>query len=248
VRIALWVRSASGTADRVGRPRSQVSATTERVVDLLRDAGATVDVFSPECRALDLGSLRKDKVVHTPPLIAAGVPTPDAWANGSLAALGEVADGRPLLVKPPAGSMAWGIERVVSRAALQGECGRRLRRALIDALSGPTALLAQTEAPSDGEEVKVYGVGDWVAATARPFPARSAAQNRGRSFKLTDEMCRAALTCGAALGLELYGADIVRRGDEFHVVDVNAYPSYQGVDEAPRRVAAYLIARAKGAG
>jgi glutathione synthase/RimK-type ligase-like ATP-grasp enzyme len=62
-----------------------------------------------------------------------------------------------------------------------------------------------------------------------------------------DAVREATLACGAALGLELYGVDVMRAGDQFWVVDVNAFPSYKGIEEAPRRIADHLLRRARGA-
>ena len=54
----------------------------------------------------------------------------------------------------------------------------------------------------------------------------------------------AALACGRALGLELYGVDFLEAGDKFFAVDVNALPGYKGAPEAPRALVDYLYRRA----
>ena len=46
----------------------------------------------------------------------------------------------------------------------------------------------------------------------------------------------------AALGLDVYGVDFLVAGDEFFAVDVNAFPGYKGVPQAPAAIADYLLA------
>jgi ribosomal protein S6--L-glutamate ligase len=107
----------------------------------------------------------------------------------------------------------------------------------------PRPMLLQEEVPSDGLDLKLYVVGDWVAAIRRPFPARTEAEKRGQPAEVPTAIREAALACGSVLGLELYGVDVMTSGSSFWVVDVNAFPSYRGVDEGPERVAGYLLAR-----
>jgi ribosomal protein S6--L-glutamate ligase len=91
----------------------------------------------------------------------------------------------------------------------------------------------------------VYVIGQRLWAITRPFPARSLQDKIGTPAVLSPEVRRAALACGRVLGLELYGVDVLRAGERFCVVDVNAFPGYKGVAEAPRQLAAYLLARAR---
>jgi ribosomal protein S6--L-glutamate ligase len=108
-------------------------------------------------------------------------------------------------------------------------------------------VFAQREVPSAGRDLKVYVVGDQMWAITRPFPARTLADKLGAPARVPPGIREAAVACGRALGLELYGVDFLVAGDEFFAVDVNAFPGYKGVPDAPRAVAEHLHGRLNGA-
>jgi ribosomal protein S6--L-glutamate ligase len=189
--------------------------------------------------------LAKDKLLHSALLARAGVPVPRAWACACGPALGRLLgglNGARLLAKPPGGSMARGIRRLAAASELAGEDGPALIAAMAGRGGPPRPLLLQEEVPSDGLDLKLYVVGDWVAAIRRPFPARTEAEKRGRPAEVPSAIRRAALACGGALGLDLYGVDVLTSEAGFRVVDVNAFPSYRGIADGPRRVADFLLA------
>jgi ribosomal protein S6--L-glutamate ligase len=191
----------------------------------------------------------KNKVLHSVLLARTGVPLPPSWAAASMDALAALVprDDGAVLVKPPAGSMAANIHRLTAADELDGTAGEVVRRQVVDERGFLRPVLVQRELATDGGELKVYAVGDWVAATARPPEVQTAAETYGRPTSVPDAVREATLACGAALGLELYGVDVMRAGDQFWVVDVNAFPSYKGIEEAPRRIADHLLRRARGA-
>jgi ribosomal protein S6--L-glutamate ligase len=273
VRIAVFVRPKPGSIE------PQVSATTQQIVQHLRDQGADVELIVPEARAWDLARtkpahdlyvlksktrvtlrvagalaangarcinsdessrLAKDKVLHTALLAKAGVPLPRSWVVASRAGLEELLarkECKAFLAKPPNGSMAKGICRLLGVDDLAGAEAR----AAIAAVEEQRPLLVMEEVPSDGLDLKIYVVGDWVTAIRRPFPARTPEEKRGEPAEVPAPVSEAALACGRALGLELYGVDVLTHGGCFWVVDVNAFPSYKGIEDAPRRVAEYLL-------
>jgi ribosomal protein S6--L-glutamate ligase len=196
--------------------------------------------------------LVKDKIAHTPLLARAGVPQPDSWTVASKAALKELLEQNPMecLVKPPAGSMAQGIFSLSSAADLEKDEQQDLVEGFVDTYGQPAPLLVQRKVPNNGMDLKVYVVGDWVAAIERPFPAKTEEEKRGTPAEVPDAVRDAALTCGRALGLELYGVDFLFDPDDrshFWVVDVNAFPSYKGIDGAVEQVVDYLSRRAQAA-
>ncbi len=193
--------------------------------------------------------LVKNKIVHTPLLAAAGLPQPDSWVTASHAALRDLLERTPMhcLVKPPAGSMAKGIHTLESAADLDKEEHAALRDAFVDTFGQPNPLLVQRQVPADGKDLKVYAVGVWLAAITRPFPAKTEEEKRGEPAELRPALRDAALACGRALGLELYGVDFLQHDDQFWIVDVNAFPSYKGIDGATERIATYLLERARRA-
>jgi ribosomal protein S6--L-glutamate ligase len=86
----------------------------------------------------------------------------------------------------------------------------------------------------------VYVVGTQTWAISRRFPARTLEEKFGAPAAISATIRDVALAAGAALGLELYGVDFLVAGEHFWVVDVNAFPGYKGVLEAPAAVARYL--------
>jgi ribosomal protein S6--L-glutamate ligase len=108
----------------------------------------------------------------------------------------------------------------------------------------PLPLFIQREVPSGGKDLKVYAVGGELWAIAKPFPARTARDKIGTPVPLPPDIRAAALVCGQALGLELYGVDFLVGRSRFFAVDVNPFPGYKGAAEAPRYLADYLYERA----
>jgi glutathione synthase/RimK-type ligase-like ATP-grasp enzyme len=51
----------------------------------------------------------------------------------------------------------------------------------------------------------------------------------------------ATLECQKILGLELLSIDFVLTADKYYIVDVNDFPSFDQVEEAPKWIADYLI-------
>jgi ribosomal protein S6--L-glutamate ligase len=219
------------------RPRRDLYVLKSKTPLALGLASALAAAGAPMVNTVESTRLAKDKIAHTPLLAAAGVPVPPSWAVGSCAALRELLTetaGRTVWLKPPAGSMAAGIRRV---------CGPEEVR---DEDEGPDPLLAQGEFASDGQDdLKIYVAGEWTSAVRRPPPGTAADLSKlAEPVDLPSAIRDAALACGRALGLELYGVDVLTNGDDFTVVDVNAYPGYGGLPEAPARIAAYLHHRA----
>jgi ribosomal protein S6--L-glutamate ligase len=220
------------------RPRHDLYLTKSKTTLALGLASGLEAAGARVVNTVESTRLAKDKIAHTPRLAAAGVPLPPSWAVGSRAAVAELldgTDGATLWLKPPAGSMAAGIRRVC-RVEEVGEI--------------EDALLAQGEfVATGGNDLKVYVAGDWVGAVRRPPPGsteRAEVAEQARPVELPAAVREAALACGRALGLELYGVDVLTDGDRFVVVDVNAYPGYAGLPDAPGQIAAYLHRRAAG--
>ncbi len=63
---------------------------------------------------------------------------------------------------------------------------------------------------------------------------------------VTDEIRDIAIRCGEALGLGLYGMDVIESPDGPVVVDVNYFPGYKGVPGAAAHIADYIEGYAEG--
>ena len=174
----------------------------------------------------------RDKPHASQVLSAAGIPTPGTYLVDSPAALRRVPGERyPLLLKPHAGDNARGI-------VLVGSAGE-----LDDLDWGDSMVLAQEYVESGAQDLKVYAVGDQVWAVRRPsplsLPGRTVPQGVERVV-VTDELRRIAQACRRAFSLDLFGIDVLETRAGPLVVDVNEFPNYTGVDEAPAAVADHV--------
>jgi ribosomal protein S6--L-glutamate ligase len=227
------------------RPEHDLYVLKSKTSLSLSLAGALEAAGARTVNTVAASRLAKDKLLHSALLARAGLPLPRAWACASMPPLrAHLAGGAaPLLAKPPGESMARGIRRLGAPSDLEGEAGRELAEAMASRSGAPRPLLLHELVPSDGLDLKLYVVGDWVGAIRRPFPARTESEKRGQPAEVPPAIRAAALACGQTLGLELYGVDVLTAAGRFWVVDVNAFPSYRGAEAGPRRVADYLLAR-----
>jgi ribosomal protein S6--L-glutamate ligase len=180
-------------------------------------------------------ALTQNKFIASRILRAAGVPTPDTWAMTDPALLEPEVARRPLLVKPYMGHRGAGIRIVHDAAELHAA-----------AAAGDYPMIVQEYIPGPGEDLKVYVVGEQVFAVAKPFSETSFAV-AGRPVPVEPEVRDAALRTGAALGLGLFGLDIIESDDGPFVVDVNYFPGYKGVEDAGAMIADYIDSYAQGA-
>jgi ribosomal protein S6--L-glutamate ligase len=181
----------------------------------------------PSCAAV------QNKIIAARRLRAAGVPVPRTWVTGDPALLRSIARESPIVVKPYLGHRGIGVHVIRTPADFN-----RL----------PTSaglMVAQEYVESDGEDVKVYVVGDEVFAVRKPFSPESFTL-AGRPCAVDAGLCDIAQRVGRALGLGLYGLDVIDGADGPVVVDVNYFPGYKGVPDAAARIASYIERYARG--
>jgi ribosomal protein S6--L-glutamate ligase len=167
----------------------------------------------------------KARAVQT--LAERGIPMPRTLLGESPAALKRLsATDFPLLLKPHLGDNASGI--VLVRHPLE-----------LDDLAWPDGLVVAQEFVDSGSvDLKLYGVGDHLWAVRRPSPLAGAhAEQPAELADLTPELARIARACRDAFQLELYGVDVLDSPRGPLVVDVNEFPNYTGVAEAPLAIA-----------
>lgn len=198
------------------------------VAGALHARGAHVLNPYPSC------ATTQNKIIATRRLKAAGVPVPRTWVTGELERLRPVAVRTPLIVKPYLGHRGVGIHVIRKPADLdriaQGES---------------PAVVVQEYVEGDGEDVKLYVVGDEVFGVRKPFSPESFTVP-GRPCEVTSELREIAHRAGWALGLGLYGLDIVEGPKGPVVVDVNYFPGYKGVPGAAASIASYIERYAHG--
>lgn len=176
----------------------------------------------------------RDKIATTRALEAAGVPVPETYVESRALALAPLLADGPLIVKPFRGSQGEGIRVVHDVEAL----------AQVD--TGPDPVLAQRYLPPDGRDLKIYRIGAEVFCVERPWPPRTFADKLGRSRPVPEEIRAIALACGTALGIDLYGVDVILHGGRPLVVDLSSFPGFKGVPDAGRRLGDHVYATAAG--
>jgi ribosomal protein S6--L-glutamate ligase len=175
----------------------------------------------------------QNKIVASRMLSAAGVAAPSCWVTADLARLPAVARERPLVIKPYLGRRGIGVRVVPS--------SRELRKFPVP----ERPVLVQEYVEGTGYDLKLYVVMDEVFATRRPTLG-DAARPVGEPCPVSPELAELARRCGRALGLGLYGVDVIESPTGPQVVDVNAFPSYRDIQGVAPLVASYIEAYAAG--
>lgn len=172
-------------------------------------------------------------------LAAGSIPTPRTFF-GSVEALAKqiTVDCYPVILKPIFGDNCRGLVVVGSPEEMTD-------------LEWPEQVaLAQSYLPTDGYDVKLYGIGDqvWAVRKPSPFNKRSATDSAGSKaglLPLTPKLEELGRRCGKIFGLELYGVDCIETDNGPLVIEINDFPNYTGVPEADERLADYVIRRAE---
>jgi ribosomal protein S6--L-glutamate ligase len=169
-------------------------------------------------------------------LAGLGIPTPPTFLAEGLRGLEAIPDECfPLILKPHLGDNAVGI--VVARD----------RSELHELAWDDGMVLAQRFVDTGGVDTKVYVAGERVWAVRRPSPlclrGAPGRSPQARSVRPGAELERLARRCAEPFGLELYGIDVLESADGPLVVDVNDFPNYTGVPEAPEAIGRMALAR-----
>jgi glutathione synthase/RimK-type ligase-like ATP-grasp enzyme len=175
----------------------------------------------------------QNKIVTSRLLRAAGIPAPDTWVTGDPRMLRDTLEERPLILKPYLGHRGQGLHIVRSPDELD----------LVRGTDVP--MIAQEFIEGSGEDLKLYVVGDDVFGVRKRFSTDSFTR-AGRACAVDPEVRRIALRCGEALGLGLYGMDLIEHDGRVWVVDVNTFPGYKGVPRVASRIADYIEGVASG--
>ena len=181
----------------------------------LADAGARV------LNSLDATLLATDKARALARVAAHGVPVPSTVVVGDRRALAVALRAGPRIVKPVRGAHGSGVQLLD-----QGQQA--------DAGDGPW--LVQEPVGDGGRDLKVYGVGDRCAVRAMRFTPGVVDAPR-EAVTPPDGLQDLARTAAGACGLTCWGADFLLGPDGPVLVDLNAFPGYRSVDEAPQWIA-----------
>jgi ribosomal protein S6--L-glutamate ligase len=197
------------------------------IAGILHSHGARLLNPYPSCVVI------RDKIVASNILRTAGVPVPPSWVTQDLNLLLPIVEKWPLIIKPYRGFHGRDIRIIFTAKDL----------ANLTSLNEP--VLVQKYVEGNGEDLKVYVIGEDVFATRKPFHPDSFKQP-GQLCPISAEVRDIALRCGEIFGLGLYGLDIIEGSKGPVVVDVNYFPGYKGVPNASSLLADYIEKYALG--
>ncbi|MGH8874378.1 MAG: ATP-grasp domain-containing protein [Acidimicrobiia bacterium] len=251
----------------VRHPPTRVSPIMPEVARLLGEWGAKVEVIYPEEHVTSLGSVRvehdlyilksgtelalslagvlhtagavtlnpypvavmlRDKIVTTGKLQEAGVPVPDTFVTSRPEQLVPLLETGPLVIKPYRGSQGKGVHVVWDAEEIDQ----------LTASEGP--LFVQRYHEPEGRDRKIYCIGGQLFGVKRIWPPRTYEDKLGAPFTITPELRRITMAVGKALGMELFGLDVIMSHGRPYVVDASSFPGFKGVPDAPLRLADYL--------
>jgi len=237
----------------------------EKTFDLLRKRGIKVDLIVPERDLIDLSSLEvkhdlyilrpgvelglsiagilyrkgarilndyvactivQDKAQVSHDLLMHGVPTARSFISGHPAQVMKYLDSHPVIIKPHRGSYGYGVHVLDNQ-----DTDRH------GAYNG--VFVQQYKRPFD-DDLKVYVIGKQVMAIRRKFPAQNYDDKIGRPVIIDEQTRQMALKVGEIFNLEIYGLDIIETDEGPLVIDVNYFPGFIGVPNAPEMLAKYI--------
>jgi ribosomal protein S6--L-glutamate ligase len=158
-----------------------------------------------------------------------GLPVPETFAASRPSDLEQLEPSSfPLLLKPFQGDNSRGIQLV------------RAPEELASVEWGEAIVLAQRYVDAGGIDLKLYAVGDEVWAIRRPSPLTN---GNGRPVPVPVDAALEGLArdCAATFELPLLGIDLVEGARGPLIVDVNEFPNYTGIDEAPAAIGRLLL-------
>lgn len=202
---------------------------SDEVIDLLQRAermGLRTLNRSSAVRAV------RDKEHMTADLRAARLPIPETWIGALDELTTRLVDVPfPLVVKPVFGDNCRDVHLVADGAALAG-------------VSFPEArAIIQRYLPSDGYDLKLYGIGDAVWAVRKPSPLRPDLSPTALPLTATPAQAALAWRCAHAVGLDLYGVDCIDTPGGPVVIEINDFPNYTGVAGADDALADFVLSR-----
>jgi glutathione synthase/RimK-type ligase-like ATP-grasp enzyme len=209
------------------------------VVSRTRDAFGLALLAEAEARgarSLDSSSAVDgvvDKVRSTLALAQAGVPVPESVVVRRPEDLRSLPERLfPLLLKPRGGDNGDGLRLVRHPDELTS-------------LTWPEPVVVAQRYVEVGQvDLKVYVADDAIWAIRRPSPLT------GRSgpiaqIAVTPELEELANACQGIFGLRLLGIDVLESKTGPLVVDVNEFPNYSAIDEAPAVIGRLVAAEAE---
>jgi len=196
-------------------------------------AGALEALGARIINPYQISEVLRNKIVTTQILEKAGIPIPRTYIAGRPEQLSPLLSDGPLVVKPYRGAQGRDVRVIRSEEELTA----------LPFDGGP--VFAQDYRAPDGRDRKIYCIGDELFGVKRVWPAKTMAEKIGEPFSITGEIREITLRCGEALGIDVFGIDIVLSEGHPVVVDASSFPGFKGVPDAGRRLADYIIEAAR---
>jgi ribosomal protein S6--L-glutamate ligase len=175
----------------------------------------------------------RDKARCSAALARRGLPAPETFLAERPADLEALdPDAFPLLLKPVLGDNGNGLRLV------------RRPDELADVEWPEEVVLAQRYVEARGIDLKVYVAGEAIWAVRRPSPLTDV-DDVPQPAEVTPAVRELAEACREEFGLVLFGLDVLELADgSLAIVDVNEFPNYTGVEEAPATIGRLLLEEA----
>lgn len=198
-------------------------------IDALTSAG--IKVTNSEALTL---SATKNKFARKILINKAGLPTPRSTIIRDISTIATEAEniGFPLVVKTPSGSGGRGVFLAENLSTLIP---------IVDYLTinhKLPLLLEEFIKEAGGKDLRIFVVGDKILAAmeriAKPNEVRSNihAGGTGQPIELSNEEKRIAVAAAKAVGLTIAGVDIIRSAHGPLILEVNARPGFEGLEQA----------------
>lgn len=184
----------------------------------------------------------RDKYATQYTLQAAGIPIPKTFTTESLArAYEKTQEMIPIIYKPILSSMGKGSIKF-DEVDLAYNAYKMLNR-----LYHP--LIIQGYIPNPGRDIRIFVIGDeCVGAVYKYIPKGQWKSNVAQGGKMVEEempseIIELGFKAARTMGLDYCGVDIMESSDGPVVIEVNAAPGWQGLNEATGKDVAELIVR-----
>ena len=188
----------------------------------------------------------KNKLECLQHLAARGIPVPDTLMSRyprDLDRLMKLLGGPPLILKLLRGTQGTGVIFAESSASVES---------MLETIwsLGEDILVQRFIAESKGKDIRALVIGGRVRAAMRrigpegEFRSNIHRGGTGEPVKLSRAYERIAIRAAAAAGLEVAGVDILESAGGPMVIEVNASPGFEGLEEATKRNIARMFLEA----
>jgi ribosomal protein S6--L-glutamate ligase len=188
----------------------------------------------------------KNKLACLQILAAKGVPVPDTLMSRyprDLDKLMKLVSGPPLILKLLRGTQGTGVIFAESKASVES---------MLETIwsLGEDIMIQRFIAESKGKDIRALVIDGEVRAAMRRIGAEGEFRSNihrggtGEPVKLSKAYERIAMKAAAAAGLRLAGVDILESSAGPMVIEVNASPGFEGLEEATKKNIARMFVEA----